>query len=113
MTLTYQELVSSFPELGPMLDEHKADFDEILPTLFMADVARWAAAHVADQRGRVSELTDWLESHYVADTDEVNNLIGVGFVESLPRHDEPGAEVLGLLGPELSACAREMGLTEG
>lgn len=103
-------LVGTFPELRAELDEHLADQEgELLPYVFMADVARWLDRHRTTNRDRVNELLEWLEREYVSGNFDERNLIDVGVVEMLPASPE-GDAVLSLLGPELKARAEVSGL---
>lgn len=106
------ELVSRIRELQPLLDEHLADQEgELLPYLFMGDVAEWLHEQSVTDPGRVDEVLAWLEEQYVAGDFDTRNLIDVGVVEMLPAMPD-GATVLALLGPELRARAQVAGLLE-
>lgn len=61
-----------------------------------------AAAPVTEVRA----VLDHVEEALGAD-DEVDGLIRVSFVDNLPYPGEPGAEIVGLLGPRLTAALEE------
>lgn len=89
---------------GEVLRQHIADWEELIPHGFMADLVRAAIVWLATPGGRadVSSLLATLEDAYGNDS-EVEELIATGFVENLPYPDEDGAELLTLLGPKLRA----------
>lgn len=104
------ELLATFPELRPLVDEHLADQEgELLPYLLMGDVAQWLHDHSRTEPRRVQEIFGWLEAQFTHGDFDTRNLIDVGIVEMLPALPE-GATVLDLLGPELRARAEVAGL---
>ena len=102
-------LAWEFPALRPLLQEHLDDnLGEVLPHLFLSDLARWAQTNVAGQAELVSSVLEWLElTRSMGDTDIVN-LIDVSFVEMLPLPGEPGAEVRDLLGTQMAVEAARL-----
>ena len=106
-------LVSEFPELRSLLDEHLEDnFGRVLPHPFLADVLREALTAVeADQRDcglDVEVLLNYLEEAFREGDEERQELISTGFVENLPRSGEPGYAIRGMLGPALRAEAERV-----
>jgi hypothetical protein len=97
-------LVDAFSPLRPLLDEHLDDnFGDVLPHLFLADVSRYLVDLIeSGRRGDALPVLDWLEQRFRAGSEEEQELIATGFLEALPRPDEPGAAVRGALGPALS-----------
>ncbi|RYB94824.1 hypothetical protein EUA93_10965 [Nocardioides oleivorans] len=103
-------LVSEASELKLLLDAHLEDQEgEILPYLFMGDVASWLDEQSRKQPERASAIARWLEGEFAEGDFDVRNLIDVGIVEMLPALPD-GAPVLDLLGPELRARAEVAGL---
>ncbi len=103
-------LVTAFPALSPLLAEHRADQDgEILPYLFLADVARWAQHTFPAHPDMVGDLVDWLDREFVGAEAAQKDLIGLGFVEAIPFPPR-GAALLLRLGPALTEVATELGL---
>jgi len=114
-------LVGRYPRLKPIFDEHVSDnFGEVLPHLFFGDLTRYVVSRFlavesgAEHESAASEaelealLSDF-EDAYVGGDEEIQELISVSFLESLPR---PGEEASGLrawLGPALSAQLRVIG----
>jgi hypothetical protein len=95
--------------LLPLLQEHLVDNGgEVLPHLFISDVARWLSANAGQQPDTARAVLSWLESERSCGYSDVDNLIDVSLVEMLPRPGEPGAEVRGLLGPLLAAEAERL-----
>lgn len=105
-----RRLVVDVPEVEPLMQTHLADQEgELLPYLFLADVARWAHATYASDPTTVGRVVDWLEQEFVSAEADEKDLIGLGFVEALPFPPE-GAPILLRLGPELTRVAQEIGL---
>jgi hypothetical protein len=113
-----ERLARQFPALMPLLREHLADYDEVLPHLFFADLTRHVIAEW--KRGRTDALRpilDELDAIYegvIDDTDyrgegePLPNLIAVSFLENLPWRHEPGAEIREILGPHLRSELERM-----
>lgn len=105
-----KRLSADFPMLLPIMEEHLADQeDELLPYLFMADVARWANANYSEHPDEVGGLVDWLEREFQEADAPEKDLIALGFVEAIPFPPE-GAPLLLRLGVQLTQVARELGL---
>lgn len=105
-----RRMVPDFPELAPLMEQHLADMDgELLPYLLMADAARWALTAAARSDGFAARLVDWVEREFVAAGEPEKDLIGLGFVETIPPSPE-GDPLLYLLGPSLREVAVELGL---
>ena len=103
-------LLSAFPQLSPLVEEHLADQEgELLPYLLLADIARWAQASYAGDPALVGRLIDWLEGEFVRAEPAEKDLIGLGFVEVIPYLPH-GAPLLARLGPELTRVAGDLGL---
>lgn len=103
-------LVDDVPSLAPLMSEHRADQDgELLPYLFLPDVARWAQGSIHDDPDTVGSVVDWLENEFTRAEPAEKDLIGLGFVEAI-AFPPAGAALLMRLGPELSQVARELGL---
>ena len=105
-----RDLVGAFPVLEPVMVQHLADQEgELLPYLFMADVARWADSSLTQDPETVGRLLDWLESEFTLAEPAEKDLIGLGFVETIPSPPE-GSALLLRLGPELTEVAADLGL---
>ena len=77
------DLVAQRPELQHVLAEHLEDNDGLLPYLFLADVARWLEANIADHPTEASAILGILESAADAADPDLRTLIFAGFVEAL------------------------------
>lgn len=107
-----RQLVDEFPELSPVMVEHLRDQEgELLPYLFLADVARWAQAEYSSKTSLVGRLVDWLDAEFASADPAEKDLIGLGFVEVIPFPPE-GAPLLLRLGPHLTRVADELGMLE-
>jgi hypothetical protein len=95
-----RQIVKRVPSLEPALDSHIAAFHEIIPHVFMSDVARWAQAVGDDDLASPSlvDLNDVLEALLRAGKDSVRNLIYVSFIEDIDQH----ARVVASFGPRLT-----------
>jgi len=99
-------LVAGNPEMAKVLDDHLADWDELLPTSYFADLVRacvrWLHSGDPVERASVQTVLADIDAGYGSDY-EADEIIATGFVENLPYPDEDGADILGLLGPKLRA----------
>lgn len=89
------------PEIRPLIAEHIRDYDEMLPTLLMGDIARWvcSVAHGSpDSAARLQPFFDRLEQQWGDGQNAVSDLIATSFVENV--YDDP--DVATLLGPNLA-----------
>ena len=103
-------LVDAFPSLRPLLTEHRSDQGgELLPYLFLPDVARWAQSSLATDPTTVGAVVDWLEDEFARAAADEKDLIGLGFVEAVPAAPE-GAALLMRLGSGLTEVAGDLGL---
>jgi hypothetical protein len=102
-------LVGSFPELAPVLEEHRHEYGEVLPHVFFGDFTRWfVAGYQAGDVARLRQVAEWLDEQYQTADDVVRDLIAVSFLENLPWPPEPNADVADLLGPLLTERLRYM-----
>lgn len=87
-----EALLGAAPAMAELVGEHAEQFSEVLPTVLLADVARWyvteadrtAADRVAVAVGRL----------FGRDDDTVRAVVATGFLAQLPDRDEPGREVV-------------------
>jgi len=90
------------PDLQAELSAHREYHGHILPTLFMADVQRWAAdRYRLGDRPEVERLLGLLE-HLYAEGGEGEDLVAVGFIEAMDGPEEPTGALRLLLGPEMA-----------
>ena len=100
-----KHLAYQIPPFGPLLDEHLTDnYGEILPHVFMGDVARWFL-----QGATTSEASDWtrrlvelLDRALVDGSSDVRELVQASFIENLPT-SRPSHPALARLSPALKA----------
>jgi hypothetical protein len=96
-------LVDRCPSLLPLLQEHTNTYDELLPHVFLADVTRWVTErYKADPSDPgLNAALGYIDEYFAAGSPDDRELVGVSFLENLPRADEPGSEIRGALGPAL------------
>lgn len=100
------------PKVHQLLVGHLDDMGgELLITVFLADIARWAATPDASTDA-IQKLCDLLEDVFVRGDATAKDIVGAGFVESLPAIDEPGGGILNHLGLALRQVAEDMSLTK-
>lgn len=74
-----EQLAQRFPDMQLLLANHLADYDEILPHVFMGDVTRYILADGAARPDVVIELERGLRD----ESRDVQELVAVSFVENL------------------------------
>ena len=106
-------LAARFPMLRPMVDEHLAFYEEMLPYVWLSELRafliessatpRWWPASPARRRSRdtVRAVMAALESEYEQGDEQTRSLIALGFLESLPPPNERGGWLWDDLGPLL------------
>jgi hypothetical protein len=79
------ELRSQVPEFAPVIDEHVADNDEVLPHVLFGDLTRFVlAARESGDDTLVERCVAVLDRALREGDDHVVNLVQVSFVENLP-----------------------------
>jgi hypothetical protein len=104
-------LVDAGPPTIALVREHTEQFDEVLPTVLLADLARRyvAAATDLDDGRAAQQVVVTLDRLFRRGDDTMRAVIATGFLEGLPRRDEPGHGVLADLPRRLR---RELAATE-
>jgi hypothetical protein len=100
-----QHLADQIPPLSSVLNEHLEDnCGELLPHVFMDDVARWflQAGHSSNGSESVTYLIELLDRALVAGSSDVRELVQASFVENLPT-SLPSDPIFSLLSPALKA----------
>lgn len=93
-------LILAVPELDAMLCAHRRYYDEVLPTVFLGEVADEVGSMDVPVRHRLLKA---LEALMVAGNPDVRNYIATGFVEGLPQDVLTQEWFLEGLGPYLRA----------
>lgn len=98
------DLVRRLAELSPgvaaLVADHVQDNGEVLPTLMLADIARWYAAACQDRDddparyAEAGSVARYLAEAFAHAPDELQNTIAVGFVESLIPQDPAAVDFL-------------------
>lgn len=93
-------LLAAVPELAPVVREHIADNDGVLPHVLMGDVTRWAIDSAGDEPRR--RFFAALEQGLALGSEDVAELLNVSFLEDLDVvAGEPALRAL--FGPRLAA----------
>lgn len=107
------DLVEVVPELSSLLHEHLLDQEgELLPYVFMAEVAGWLHEQSTRSPKQVERALAWLEARFRCGSFDVRNLIDVGVIEMLPALPE-GERILAMLPADLRSRAEVAGLFQG
>ena len=106
-------LAKKYPSLQPYLAEHINDhFGEVLPHVFFGTVTDWIVSLAITVRTdphserELSDVLQLLEEMYASGDEDLQELLCVSFLESLPDFDEPGGNVRAMLGKSLRAELR-------
>jgi hypothetical protein len=95
-------LVAEVPPLLPLLEEHLEDnFDEILPYVFLTEVALWAEKKALIDSQSVRRIIAILNLGLEKGAGDVKNLILVGFMEGMSGNTDLVPMVDGRLKPWL------------
>jgi len=70
--------------MAEMLKEHVADYDELLPHVFMGEVSRY----VASEAECTQQIVEYLEQRFRERNEDIQELIAVSFVENFPRRED-------------------------
>jgi hypothetical protein len=119
VSLSY-ELAAKMPALRARLEQHRADFDELLPHVFMGDVSRYAIEqyhHFARGAGDAADALRLLfsitEVAAREGTEDVKELISVSFLENIAAELADYPAFRAFLGPvlrrELEPILRDFG----
>ena len=103
MTYSPQEMIEllaqEYPPLRALLEEHLEDNDgELLGHVLFGDIVRWVES-LSPSDPEVRQLISDLDQYHLEGDADVQNMIGVSFIEALPYQ----SDFLGLLGPALSS----------
>jgi hypothetical protein len=89
--LTFMEIPEALravvPEFGPTIDEHVAEYDEVLAHVLFGDLTRFVlAAHERGDTDLEQRSLSFLERALREGDEQVQNLVAVSFVENVgPR----------------------------
>jgi hypothetical protein len=99
-------LISTVPELQLIYEEHIRNNDEILPHVFLGDVARFAveAALDIDKQNVLKRLLECMEDGLDAGSADVRELILASFVENLLGEENAVRRLKLLMGPKMRAA---------
>lgn len=90
------------PETRRLLDEHRAEYGELLPTVFLGELADYAFA------ARDERVLDAVNDLLIIGSPHVRNALLTGFVEGVPI-ETPDETVRSLSEPLRTQVARDLG----
>lgn len=103
------ELAAKMPPLRAQLEQHVADYEEVLPHVFMGDVSRYAIEQYRQYAGGAGDAGESLRLLFsvtevaAQDGDEdLKDLISVSFLENIAAELADYPEFRAFLGPVLS-----------
>lgn len=117
--LWIEHLVSAVPQLKPLHDEHRADYHEVLPHVFLGDVARYVTQEFRSEgdsdlrrtsRDAAVKVLRVLEEATAAGDPDVLELVSVSFLENINWESAEGRSIHSAMGPELR---KELSRREG
>lgn len=98
-----QALLDNVPALRPLYQQHIRDYDELLPHVFFGDVSRLVEAcfdpDILLDEDVARAVLAVLEAALEDPSDDVDNLIGVSFIENVAAGSTP--RLRALMGPRL------------
>jgi hypothetical protein len=84
----HERLVEAIPEFSPRLDEHVADFEEVLPHTLFTTLTRFILdAHRDGDDALVAKCLAFLAAAMRSQDEEIENLVAVDFVETVGPWD--------------------------
>jgi hypothetical protein len=106
-----EQLLGRASGLKPIYEEHLADYDQLLPHVFMGDVTRYVMSLQqaimndgdAKAEGKLSGILDLFEAALAEAEPYVQELVVLSFLENLERHDPGYASIKQRLGAKLSS----------
>ena len=94
-----ENLARECPALSDLLAEHKADYDDISPRVFLGDVTRYVLAGGTKRR----DIVTYLNKSVSSGDPDVENLVAVSFVENLESREELESAVAGVNASQIVA----------
>ena len=94
-----------------IFDEHISDYDDLLPHVFVGDLTRHIGKLAVEPEGveTAAKIIQLLEGGIREGSAEVQELIGVSFVENVPKLEQVEVErTRSLFGPNLIAEDRRI-----
>lgn len=99
-------LASAFVPIAALEVDHRRSFDDLLPYVFLSEVAHWMVDQLIEDDpppAILEGIIDYIERSLQRADPELHSLIALGFVSNLPSTGERGASIRDLLGPGLAA----------
>jgi hypothetical protein len=106
------ELVEKVPELRELYQDHLESYDEILPHVFLGDVAMLVSEKVPDKKTKsqktVKEILAFLEEQMSSGDPRVPELVAVSFLEVLDPQEDYYQPLKKLLGKKMLATLNQI-----
>lgn len=105
-----QAIARTSKRAAEIVRDHAAYFDEVLPTVLLADVGRWyrSATSQASAGSDADRAVHAISDLYETGNESMHAIVATGFLESLPQPGEEGREVVEHLPPRLREELRVM-----
>ncbi|WP_018335583.1 hypothetical protein [Actinomycetospora chiangmaiensis] len=94
-----------------IVDDHIEQFDEVLSTVLLDEVGEWyrtSVHHGAEGAADAARAVGALADLFTAGGDSMRTVIATGFLEALPRREDPEREVVDQLPEPLRDELRRM-----
>lgn len=108
--LWIERLVQAVPQLTSLYDEHRSDYDDVLPHVFLGDVARYItqgftgneSTKTRGSRGRDAvEVLRILDEALATGDPDLVELVSVSFLENIDWETAEGQSIRSAMGPRL------------
>jgi hypothetical protein len=100
------------PKATEIVRDHVEYYDEVLPTILLAEIGRWFASTASDPDGpdgrEAARAVRAVSDLYECGNESMRNIVATGLLEALPQPHEDGREVVERLPPALRDELRRM-----
>jgi hypothetical protein len=107
-----EALRDASPKAADLVRDHVEYYDEVLPTILLADVGRWFSSTASGPEGPdgrdAARAVQAVSDLYEGGNESMRNIVATGLLEALPQPHEGGREVVERLPPALRDELRRM-----
>jgi hypothetical protein len=98
----FRRLIDRVPEILAVADEHRRDYDEVLPHVLMADIRRFVISKLQDL-ATVDAVVACLEEGLASGNQVLQEVIVVSFLENMDPAEPSYDVTANRMGPRLRA----------